>query len=101
MILTCRQTPFFCGQPCRAGCFGRRYCCTRGLRTSWLIVGMIASLLPEFPRPKASIGSSPLCYVVPRPRQRAEKCNTIRYPSIGQEDDRRRASGANLFFTPL
>src|SRR6516162_6977770 len=40
MIFTCRQTPFFCGQPCSAGCFGRRYCCTRGLRTSWLIVGM-------------------------------------------------------------
>src|SRR6516165_8399996 len=41
MILTCKQTPFFCGQPCRAGCLGRRYCCTRGFRTSWLIVGMV------------------------------------------------------------
>src|SRR5216683_5828539 len=40
MILTCRQTPFFCGQPCRAGCLGFRYCCRRGLRTSWLIVGI-------------------------------------------------------------
>src|SRR6516164_8924651 len=40
MIFTCRQTPFFCGQPCSAGCLGRRYCCTRGLRTSWLIVGI-------------------------------------------------------------
>src|SRR5262245_50329634 len=40
MIFTCRQTPFFCGQPCMAGCFGRRYCWTRGLRTSWLMVGI-------------------------------------------------------------
>src|SRR6266852_1114861 len=40
MILTCKQTPRFCGQPCRAGCFGLRYCCRRGLRTSWLIVGI-------------------------------------------------------------
>src|SRR5579884_3889971 len=40
MILTCRQTPFFCGQPCMAGCFGLRYCWRRGLRTSWLIVGI-------------------------------------------------------------
>src|SRR5438552_11314935 len=43
MILTCKHTPFFCGQPCRAGCLGRRYCCTRGLRTSWLIVGIVLS----------------------------------------------------------
>src|SRR5262245_55220416 len=40
MILTCRHTPFFCGQPCMAGCFGLRYCWRRGLRTSWLIVGI-------------------------------------------------------------
>src|SRR5215831_5478219 len=40
MIFTCRQTPFFCGHPCMAGCFGRLRCATRGLRTSWLIVGM-------------------------------------------------------------
>src|SRR5579871_17541 len=40
MILTWRQTPFFWGQPCKAGCLGRRYCCTRGLRTNWLIVGI-------------------------------------------------------------
>src|SRR5262249_23133432 len=44
MILTCRHTPRFCGQACRAGCFGLRYCWTRGLRTSWLIVGMNRSL---------------------------------------------------------
>src|SRR5258707_955781 len=40
MILTCKHTPLRCGQPCKAGCLGRRYCWTRGLRTSWLIVGM-------------------------------------------------------------
>src|SRR6266446_9347942 len=40
MILTCKQTPFFWGHPCKAGCFGLRYCCTRAFRTSWLIVGM-------------------------------------------------------------
>src|SRR6266700_4286775 len=40
MILTCKQTPFFCGHPCRAGCFGLRYCWTRAFRTNWLIVGM-------------------------------------------------------------
>src|SRR3954452_3424532 len=41
MILTCRQTPFFCGQPCMAGCLGLLRCGTRGLRTSWLIVGIL------------------------------------------------------------
>src|SRR5439155_27147968 len=41
MVFTCRHTPRFCGQPCRAGCFGLRYCCRRALRTSWLIVGML------------------------------------------------------------
>src|SRR5208283_892051 len=40
MVLTCRQTPRFCGQACMAGCFGLRYCCRRGFRTSWLIVGI-------------------------------------------------------------
>src|SRR5437660_8232348 len=40
MILTWRQTPRFCGQPCMAGCFGRLNCGRRGLRTSWLMVGM-------------------------------------------------------------
>src|SRR5438105_14704897 len=40
MILTCRHTPFFCGQPCMAGCFGRLRCTTRGLRTNWLMVGI-------------------------------------------------------------
>src|SRR3954453_14464180 len=45
MILTCRQTPFFCGQPCSAGCFGRLRCTARGLGTSWLIVGIVAHVL--------------------------------------------------------
>src|SRR5437764_14593043 len=40
IVLTCRHTPRFCGQPCMAGCFGLRYCWRRGFRTSWLIVGM-------------------------------------------------------------
>src|SRR5256885_9070232 len=40
IVLTCRHTPRFCGQPCTAGCFGRLRCGTRGLRTNWLIVGM-------------------------------------------------------------
>src|SRR5262245_5928365 len=40
MILTCKQTPFFCGHPCMAGCLGLLRCGTRGFRTSWLIVGM-------------------------------------------------------------
>src|SRR5438105_2384025 len=40
MVLTCRQTPRFCGHRCMAGCLGLRYCCRRGLRTSWLIVGI-------------------------------------------------------------
>src|SRR5947209_3114753 len=48
MILTCKQTPFFWGQPCRAGCLGRLCCCTRGLRTSWLMVG-IAYVFPSSP----------------------------------------------------
>src|SRR5205807_1858056 len=52
MILTCKHTPFFCGQPCSAGCFGRRYCCTRGLRTSWLMVG-ISVTFPVLSRPPA------------------------------------------------
>src|SRR5579871_1405104 len=43
MILTCKQTPFFCGQPCNAGCLGRRNCGTRGFRTNWLIVGITNS----------------------------------------------------------
>ena len=38
--LTVVQTPFFCGQPCIAGCFGLLRCVTRGLRTSWFMVGM-------------------------------------------------------------
>src|SRR5436305_1576800 len=40
MILTCKQTPFFWGQPCKAGCFGLRYCLVRAFRTNWLMVGM-------------------------------------------------------------
>src|SRR5215475_7064157 len=44
IILTCRQTPRFCGQPSSAGCFGLRYCWRRGLRTSWLIVGIRLSV---------------------------------------------------------
>src|SRR5262245_57290218 len=44
MILTWRQTPRFCGQPSKAGCFGLRYCWRRGLRTSWLIVGILLSV---------------------------------------------------------
>src|SRR6266478_4119410 len=47
MVLTCRHTPRFCGQLCRAGCFGLRYCCLRGLRTSWLIVGILPRFLRE------------------------------------------------------
>src|SRR5262249_19326673 len=43
MILTWRHTPRFCGQLCSAGCFGLRYCWRRGLRTSWLIVGIHCS----------------------------------------------------------
>src|SRR5262245_12858823 len=43
MVLTRVQTPFFCGQPCIAGCLGLRYCWTRGFRTSWLIVGIVMS----------------------------------------------------------
>ncbi len=27
MVLTCKQTPRFCGQACMAGCFGLRDCC--------------------------------------------------------------------------
>src|SRR5262249_52651319 len=50
MILTCKQTPRFCGQPCRAGCFGRRDGCLRGLRTSWFIVGI----------PEISVDQSPI-----------------------------------------
>src|SRR5215831_5029903 len=59
MILTCRQTPFFCGQPCRAGCLGRRYCCTRGLRTSWLMVGIVVwrTLGPAWAEPGKCYGS--------------------------------------------
>src|SRR3954447_20089145 len=44
MILTCKHTPRFCGHPVIAGCFGLRYCCVRGVRTSWLIVGILDSL---------------------------------------------------------
>src|SRR5262249_10941101 len=40
MILTCKQTPLRCGQPCKAGCLGRRYSWAGGLRTSGWIVGM-------------------------------------------------------------
>src|SRR5437868_11802259 len=40
IVLTWRQTPRFCGQPCTAGCFGLLRCGRRGLRTSWLIVGI-------------------------------------------------------------
>src|SRR5262249_46036880 len=43
MILTWVQTPRFCGQPAIAGWRGRRYCWTRALRTSWLIVGIHCS----------------------------------------------------------
>src|SRR5207248_7559838 len=57
MILTCKHTPFFCGQPCSAGCFGRRYCCTRGLRTSWLMVG-ISVTFPVLSRPPQGRGRS-------------------------------------------
>src|SRR5262249_52756156 len=58
IIFTCKHTPFFWGQPCRAGCFGRRYCCTRGLRTNWLIVGIVVSrvLVPFCVRQKAFTG---------------------------------------------
>src|SRR5947208_17151913 len=51
MIFTCRHTPFFWGQPCSAGCLGRRYCGTRGFRTSWLIVGIAESSLSTPARP--------------------------------------------------
>src|ERR1700722_8134202 len=41
IVLTCRHTPFFCGQPCMAGCLGRLRCGTRGFFTSWLMVGIV------------------------------------------------------------
>src|SRR5438309_7119427 len=40
IVFTTVQTPRFCGQPCMAGCFGRDFCGTRGVRISWLIVGI-------------------------------------------------------------
>src|SRR3954454_6808075 len=43
MILTCRHTPRFCGHPVMAGCLGLLCCCVRGVRTSWLIVGILGS----------------------------------------------------------
>src|SRR2546423_1457629 len=52
MILTCKHTPFFCGQPCRAGCFGLRYCWVRGLRTNWLIVGIVRLSFPSTEGPR-------------------------------------------------
>src|SRR5438270_3164279 len=51
IVLTCRQTPRFCGQPCTAGCFGLLRCGRRGLRTSWLIVG-ISTPEAKTPPPK-------------------------------------------------
>src|SRR5262245_31821181 len=47
MVLTCKHTPRFCGQPCMAGCLGLRYCWRRGFRTSWLIVGIYVPLLAD------------------------------------------------------
>src|SRR5262249_7521429 len=55
MVLTCRQTPRFCGQPCMAGCFGRDRCGLRGRRTTWLIVGM-SSPDPLLGRVRSKIG---------------------------------------------
>src|SRR5436190_13515283 len=55
MVLTTVHTPRFCGQPCMAGCFGFDRCGFRGLRMSWLIVGIPTSsghaglLLPPAP----------------------------------------------------
>src|SRR5262245_15510167 len=46
IVLTCKQTPRFCGHPCIAGCFGFDFCGRRGLRINWLIVGMNRSWRP-------------------------------------------------------
>src|SRR5262245_21033014 len=46
IVLTCKQTPRFCGHPCMAGCFGFDFCGRRGLRINWLIVGMNHSCRP-------------------------------------------------------
>src|SRR5262245_50795916 len=46
IVLTCKQTPRFCGHPCMAGCFGFDFCGRRGLRINWLIVGMNHSWRP-------------------------------------------------------
>src|SRR5688572_22305747 len=43
IVLTCRHTPRFCGHASSTGDLVRRFWTTRGLRTSWLIVGMSGS----------------------------------------------------------
>src|SRR5262245_484602 len=83
MVLTCRQTPRFCGQPCRAGCLGRRYCCRLGLRTSWLMVGMIS---PSFQPAAASARG---CF-------KARKTYVMRPGKIGQEECRENAAANSL-----
>ena len=47
--LTSKHTPRFCGQPPRATFFFLAFCTTRGLRISWLTVGILTSLQPVFP----------------------------------------------------
>src|SRR5262245_63313856 len=49
IVLTCRHTPFFCGQPCMAGCFGLLCCGSRAFFTNWLIVGIGSSRITKRP----------------------------------------------------
>src|SRR5437763_16327403 len=92
MVLTCRHTPRFCGQPRSAGCLGLRYCCRRGLRTSWLIVGIPPSPVSRGARPTVVRAWKPLPYAGggkgSRGESRAPGATTQRYVFLGEGPDR-------------
>src|SRR6476661_8916244 len=60
IVLTCKQTPRFCGHPCMAGCFGFDFCGRRGLRINWLIVGMNHSCRPAIHVERSYLSRTPV-----------------------------------------
>src|SRR5262245_6105699 len=50
-VLTCRQTPRFCGHPSSTGVLVLDFWTLRGLRTSWLMVGISNEPEPAAVRP--------------------------------------------------
>src|ERR1700733_5001734 len=77
IVFTCKHTPRFWGQPNSAGCFGLRYCCRRGLRTSWFIVGISPSPIDLGARrrePPCVVKQLPYCCPALWSREKASPC---------------------------